>query len=92
MTSLTIEIQVITDLLVYLGEILTAKIYDSSKRLLQLRKLFDCNTLINPYCIISYEVGKVMQGIAYNRYFSNFLQLYDKKRVPWNTLYDLGSY
>ena len=47
MTNLVIEVLVMNNLLVNLGEILTAKIYDSSKRLLQLRKLFCGNTLSN---------------------------------------------
>jgi len=52
MTNLAVEILVLTVLLVILGAILTANIYDSSKRELQRRKLFCVNTLSNPYCII----------------------------------------
>ena len=52
MTTLGTEILVLTVLLVNLGAILTANIYDSSKRVLQRRKLFCSNTLSNPYCII----------------------------------------
>ena len=52
MTNLAIEILVLTVLLVNLGAILTANIYDSSKRALQRKKLFCGNTLSYPYCII----------------------------------------
>ena len=52
MTNLAIEILVLTVVLVNFGAILTANIYDSSKRELQRRKLFCGNTLSNPYCII----------------------------------------
>tara|TARA_Y100001978_G_scaffold184925_1_gene183575 strand:+ start:292 stop:450 length:159 start_codon:yes stop_codon:yes gene_type:complete len=52
MTNLAIEILFLTVVLVNLGAILTANIYDSSKRELQRRKLFCGNNLSNPYCII----------------------------------------
>ena len=52
MTNLALEIVVLTVLLVNFGAILSANIYDSSKRALQRRKLFCGNTLSNPYCII----------------------------------------
>ena len=52
MTNLAIEILILTVVLVNLGAILTANIYDTSKRALQRRKLFCGNTLSNPYCII----------------------------------------
>ena len=52
MTNLAIEILVLTVVLVNFGAILTANIYDSSKRSLQRRKLFFGNTLSNRYCII----------------------------------------
>ena len=68
MTNLAIEILVLTVVLVNFGAILTANIYDSSKRALQRRKLFCGNTLSNPYCIIQRLSCEVMQGIADNRY------------------------
>ena len=52
MTNLAIEILLLTVVLVNLGAILTANIYDSSKRSLQRKRLFYGNTLSNPYYII----------------------------------------
>ena len=52
MTNLSLEILVLTVVLVNLGAILTANIYKSSKRALQQKKLFCSNSLSNPYFII----------------------------------------
>ena len=52
MTNLAIEILVLTVVLVNFGAILTANIYDSSKRALHRKNLFCGNSLSNPYCII----------------------------------------
>ena len=52
MSNLAIEILILTVLLVNLGAIITANIYDSSKRALKRKKLFCGNSLSNPYCII----------------------------------------
>ena len=52
MTNLSIEILVLTVLLVNLGAILTANIYDSATRESERRRLFCGKSLSNPYCII----------------------------------------
>ena len=52
MTNLSIEILVLTVLLVNLGSILTANIYLKSVKELQRKKLFCGKSFSNPYCII----------------------------------------
>ena len=52
MTSLSIEILVLTALLINLGAILTANIYLKSIKELQRKRLFCGKSLSNPYCII----------------------------------------
>ena len=52
MTNLSIEILVITVLLVNFGAILTSNIYIKSVRELQRKKLFCGKSFSNPYCII----------------------------------------
>ena len=52
MTNLSIEILVITVLLVNFGAILTSNIYLKSVRELQRKKLFCGKSFSNPYCII----------------------------------------
>ena len=52
MTNLSIEILVITVLLVNFGAILTSNIYIKSVKDLQRKKLFCGKSFSNPYCII----------------------------------------
>ncbi len=52
MTNLSIEILVLTALLINLGAILTANIYLKSIKELQRKRLFCGKSLSNPYCII----------------------------------------
>ena len=52
MTNLSIEILVLTVLLVNFGAILTSHIYLKSVKELQRKKLFCGRSFINPYCII----------------------------------------
>ena len=52
MTSLSIEILVLTVLLVNLGAILTSNIYIKSVKELQRKKLFCGKSFSNPYSII----------------------------------------
>lgn len=52
MTYLSIEILVITVLLVNFGAILTSNIYLKSVKELQRKKLFCGKSFSNPYCII----------------------------------------
>ena len=52
MTNLSIEILVLTVLLVNLGAILTANIYLKSIKELKRKQLFCGKSLSNPYCII----------------------------------------
>ena len=52
MTNLSIEILVITVLLVNFGAILTSNIYIKSVKELQRKKLFCGKSFSNPYCII----------------------------------------
>ena len=52
MTNLSIEILVLTVLLVNFGAILTSNIYIKSVRELQRKKLFCGKSFSNPYCII----------------------------------------
>ena len=52
MTNLSIEILVLTALLINLGAILTANIYLKSIKELQHKRLFCGKSLSNPYCII----------------------------------------
>ena len=52
MTNLSIEILVLTVLLVNLGAILTVNIYLNSVKELQRKKLFCGKSFSNPYCII----------------------------------------
>ena len=52
MTNLSIEILVLTALLINLGAILTANIYLKSIKELQRKRLFCGKSLSNPYCIV----------------------------------------
>ena len=52
MTNLSVEILVLTVLLVNLGAILTANIYLKSVKELQRKKLFCGKSFSNPYCVI----------------------------------------
>ena len=52
MTNLSIEILVLTVLLVNFGAILTSNIYLKSVKELHRKKLFCGKSLSNPYCII----------------------------------------
>ena len=52
MTNISIEILVLTVLLVNFGAILTSKIYLKSVKELQRKKLFCGKSFSNPYCII----------------------------------------
>ena len=52
MTNLSIEILVLTVLLINLGAILTSNIYLKSIKQLQRKRLFCGKSLSNPYCIV----------------------------------------
>ena len=52
MTNLSVEILVLTVLLINLGAILTSNIYLKSIKELQRKRLFCGKSLSNPYCII----------------------------------------
>ena len=52
MTNLSVEILVLTVLLINLGAILTSNIYLKSIKELQRKRLFCGKSLSNPYCIV----------------------------------------
>ena len=52
MTNLSIEILVLTVLLINLGAILTSNIYLKSIKQLNRKRLFCGKSLSNPYCIV----------------------------------------
>ena len=52
MTNLSLEILVLTVLLINLGAILTSNIYLKSIKELQRKRLFCGKSLSNPYCIV----------------------------------------
>ena len=52
MTNLSVEILVLTVLLINLGAILTYNIYLKSIKELQRKRLFCGKSLSNPYCIV----------------------------------------
>ena len=52
MTNLSVEILVLTVLLINLGAILTSNIYLKSIKELQRKRLFSGKSLSNPYCIV----------------------------------------
>ena len=52
MTNLSVEILVLTVLLINLGAILTSNIYLKSIKELQRKRLFCGKSLCNPYCIV----------------------------------------
>ena len=52
MTNLSVEILVLTVLLINLGAILTSNIYLKSIKELHRKRLFCGKSLINPYCIV----------------------------------------
>ena len=56
MTNLSMEILVLTALLVNLGAILTVNIYIRSIKELRRKKLFCGKSLSNPYCIIESSI------------------------------------
>ena len=52
MTNLSVDILVLTVLLINLGAILTSNIYLKSIKELQRKRLFCGKSLSNPYCIV----------------------------------------